>query len=203
MRSSRLAVIVASKTILYIDFCRPDVSLTRWKLCALQEPRRNWEMMLSAMPNITHCKSELLSSLLWGLGIDCAYSHRARAALRYQFIIDSLDVWLPATNLGFVNFNDGILGFTGSVLPLKYAKLVYPKRIIYPQNCHVSLGCPQAMAIRQRKEVTSYLYCGDLAEIVFVHIRTLIIPVTSSAPSLLYRFPMNTRHLLTSCAWHD
>lgn len=39
----------------------------------------------------------------------------ARAALRYQFIIDSLDVWLPATNLGFVHLNDGVLGFTGTV----------------------------------------------------------------------------------------
>jgi len=39
----------------------------------------------------------------------------ARAALRYQFIIDSLDIWLPATNLGFVHFNDGVLGFTGTI----------------------------------------------------------------------------------------
>jgi len=42
----------------------------------------------------------------------------ARAAVRYQFIIDSLDVWLPATNLGFVNFNDGVLGFTGTITSL-------------------------------------------------------------------------------------
>jgi len=42
----------------------------------------------------------------------------SRAAVRYQFIIDSLDVWLPATNLGFVNFNDGLLGFTGTVTSL-------------------------------------------------------------------------------------
>jgi len=41
-----------------------------------------------------------------------------RTALRYQFIIDSLDVWLPATNLGFVNLNDGILGITGTVTSL-------------------------------------------------------------------------------------
>ncbi|KIM85398.1 hypothetical protein PILCRDRAFT_360634 [Piloderma croceum F 1598] len=42
----------------------------------------------------------------------------ARAALRYQFVIDSLDVWLPATNLGFVHLDDGILGFTGTVTSL-------------------------------------------------------------------------------------
>jgi peroxin-11B len=39
----------------------------------------------------------------------------ARAALRYQFIIDSLDVWIPAANLGFVHSNDGILGFLGTI----------------------------------------------------------------------------------------
>jgi peroxin-11B len=53
----------------------------------------------------------------------------ARAALRYQFIIDSLDVWLPATNLGFVHLDDGILGFTGyvflSILPRDKLTLIY------------------------------------------------------------------------------
>jgi len=39
----------------------------------------------------------------------------ARNALRYQFIIDSFDVWLPATNLGLVHLNDGVLGFTGTI----------------------------------------------------------------------------------------
>jgi len=42
----------------------------------------------------------------------------ARAALRYQVIIDSLDVWIPATNLGIVHFNDGILGFSGTISSL-------------------------------------------------------------------------------------
>ncbi|KAI0002053.1 peroxisomal biogenesis factor 11 [Russula vinacea] len=36
-----------------------------------------------------------------------------RAATRHQFIIDILDVWLPASNLGLVNLNDGILGIFG------------------------------------------------------------------------------------------
>jgi peroxin-11B len=39
----------------------------------------------------------------------------ARAAVRYQFIIDSLDIWIPATNLDIVNFNDGILGISGTI----------------------------------------------------------------------------------------
>jgi len=46
----------------------------------------------------------------------------ARAATRQQFIIDLLDVWLPASNLGLVNLNDGILGTVGvisSVLALQ------------------------------------------------------------------------------------
>lgn len=37
----------------------------------------------------------------------------ARAATRQQFIIDILDVWLPAANLGLVNLNDGTLGIFG------------------------------------------------------------------------------------------
>jgi len=45
-----------------------------------------------------------------------------RAATRQQFIIDILDVWLPAANLGLVNLNDGTLGIFGvisSVLALR------------------------------------------------------------------------------------
>lgn len=41
---------------------------------------------------------------------------RARDATRQQFIIDLLDVWIPATNLGFVNLNEGIVGIFGYVL---------------------------------------------------------------------------------------
>jgi len=48
--------------------------------------------------------------------------HTMRTATRHQFIIDILDVWLPASNLGLVNLNDGILGIFGlisSVLALQ------------------------------------------------------------------------------------
>ncbi|KAF7789908.1 hypothetical protein EIP86_000856 [Pleurotus ostreatoroseus] len=38
---------------------------------------------------------------------------KARDATRQQFIIDLLDVWIPATNLGLVNLNDGIVGIFG------------------------------------------------------------------------------------------
>ncbi|KAI0963388.1 hypothetical protein AcW1_000477 [Taiwanofungus camphoratus] len=39
----------------------------------------------------------------------------AREATRYQFIIDLLDIWIPASNIGLVNFNDGILGIFGLI----------------------------------------------------------------------------------------
>ncbi|KAI0348679.1 peroxisomal biogenesis factor [Trametopsis cervina] len=42
----------------------------------------------------------------------------ATADVRYQFIIDLLDVWIPATNLGFVNLNDGVLGIFGVISSL-------------------------------------------------------------------------------------
>jgi len=36
-----------------------------------------------------------------------------RVDVRYQFMIDILDIWIPAFNLGLVNVNDGIVGFAG------------------------------------------------------------------------------------------
>ncbi|KAH9946817.1 peroxisomal biogenesis factor [Amylocystis lapponica] len=42
----------------------------------------------------------------------------AREATRYQFLIDLLDVWIPATNLGLVNFSDGLLGIFGLITSL-------------------------------------------------------------------------------------
>jgi len=38
-----------------------------------------------------------------------------RATTRHQFIIDALDVWFPASGLGFVNVNDGVLGIFGFI----------------------------------------------------------------------------------------
>ena len=37
----------------------------------------------------------------------------AREAVRYQFIMDLLDIWIPATNIGLVGLNDGVLGIFG------------------------------------------------------------------------------------------
>jgi peroxin-11B len=36
-----------------------------------------------------------------------------RSDTRYQFIIDILDIWIPASNLGLVNVNDGLVGLAG------------------------------------------------------------------------------------------
>ncbi|KAG8219914.1 peroxisomal biogenesis factor 11 [Butyriboletus roseoflavus] len=51
---------------------------------------------------------------------------KMRSDTRYQFIIDVLDVWIPASNLGLVNVNDGFVGlagFTSSVMGM-YAQWV-------------------------------------------------------------------------------
>ncbi|KAF9787050.1 peroxisomal biogenesis factor 11 [Thelephora terrestris] len=48
--------------------------------------------------------------------------HATRAATKQQFVIDALDFWIPATALGLVNLNDGIVGIFGfitSVLSLQ------------------------------------------------------------------------------------
>jgi len=42
----------------------------------------------------------------------------AAADVRYQFIIDLLDIWIPATNLGLVNLNDGVVGIFGLISSL-------------------------------------------------------------------------------------
>ncbi|KAH9857921.1 peroxisomal biogenesis factor 11 [Lenzites betulinus] len=42
----------------------------------------------------------------------------AREAVRYQFVIDLLDVWIPATGIGLVNLNDGVLGIFGIITSL-------------------------------------------------------------------------------------
>ncbi|KAI0051739.1 peroxisomal biogenesis factor 11 [Auriscalpium vulgare] len=45
-----------------------------------------------------------------------------RTGTRHQFLIDILDLWIPATNIGLFNFNDGVLGIFGfitSVLALQ------------------------------------------------------------------------------------
>jgi hypothetical protein len=33
--------------------------------------------------------------------------------VRYQLLIDVMDLWIPATGLGIVNFNDGVVGMLG------------------------------------------------------------------------------------------
>ncbi|KAI9572850.1 peroxisomal biogenesis factor 11 [Boletus coccyginus] len=40
---------------------------------------------------------------------------KVRSDARYQFTIDILDVWIPASNLGLVNVNDGIVGLAGFI----------------------------------------------------------------------------------------
>jgi hypothetical protein len=68
--------------------------------------------MPNVTPSITPCKRESRPTCSY-INLISNVLDSARTALRYQFIIDALDVLLPATNLGFIHLNDGILGFTG------------------------------------------------------------------------------------------
>lgn len=77
----------------------------------------------------------------------------ARAALRYQFVIDSLDVWLPATNLGFVHLDDGILGFTGHVFCS--ALPACEKLTFFLKYCHIPYGTANTMAASRWREVST------------------------------------------------
>ncbi|KAI3622802.1 peroxisomal biogenesis factor [Moniliophthora roreri] len=42
----------------------------------------------------------------------------ARNATRQQLTIDMLDLWIPATNIGLTNLNDGVLGIFGLITSL-------------------------------------------------------------------------------------
>jgi hypothetical protein len=81
--------------------------------------------------------------------------HSARAALRYQFVIDSLDVWLPATNLGFVHLDDGILGFTGHVFLFGSSCSRQADFVEILKYCHIPYGTAKTMAASRRREVSA------------------------------------------------
>jgi peroxin-11B len=59
----------------------------------------------SCVPHVDHspCPDRMLAVV------------RQRATTRYQFIMDCVDVWLPATALGFVGVNDGLVGLCGLI----------------------------------------------------------------------------------------
>ncbi|KAH8120415.1 peroxisomal biogenesis factor 11 [Phellopilus nigrolimitatus] len=68
-----------------------------------------------------------LNSPKWGektigneaeLAVKLSAVEKERSSVRYQFIIDLLDVWIPATNLGYANLNDGVLGIFGVITSL-------------------------------------------------------------------------------------
>ena len=73
--------------------------------------RRMWVGTTCASRDLESCTRE--SSFTY-LRFSCHMGfHSIRATTRQQFIIDILDVWLPASNLGLVDINDGILGIFG------------------------------------------------------------------------------------------
>jgi peroxin-11B len=44
--------------------------------------------------------------------------YNSQSAMRYQFVQDMLDIWLPASNLGLASVNEGLLGILGLVTSL-------------------------------------------------------------------------------------
>jgi len=53
-------------------------------------------------------------SRIWPRHVD-GCGTRQRQTLLSQLVMDSCDIWIPATNLGYTKLNDGVLGFLGSV----------------------------------------------------------------------------------------
>jgi len=65
---------------------------------------------------------ELKKSRTWGEKGSESERHQTAHALKtssravqHQFTMDILDIWIPATNIGLVTFNDGILGIFGFI----------------------------------------------------------------------------------------
>ncbi|KAF7303331.1 Lipoyl synthase, mitochondrial [Mycena kentingensis (nom. inval.)] len=52
-----------------------------------------------------------------------------RAAIRHQFIIDALDLWIPASALGLSNVNDGVVGICGVISSLMALEKLSSKRL--------------------------------------------------------------------------
>ena len=73
--------------------------------------RRTWEVTTRASRDLESCTRE--SSFAYVHSASHMGFHSIRAATRQQFIIDILDVWVPAANLGLVHVNDGVLGIFG------------------------------------------------------------------------------------------
>ena len=56
----------------------------------------------------------------------------ARAATLHQFTIDVFDLWIPASGLGLVNVNDGVLGIFGFVVSSSHlTSLTRPSQFYY------------------------------------------------------------------------
>lgn len=45
--------------------------------------------------------------------VDQGLTVRQRQTLLSQLIMDSCDIWIPATTLGYTNLNDGVIGILG------------------------------------------------------------------------------------------
>lgn len=59
----------------------------------------------------------------------------SRDALRHQLYIDMLDIWLPVSNLKYVNLNDGVLGILGYV-------------VCFPLQCFLPINPPLVLSRR-------------------------------------------------------
>ncbi|KAJ7446522.1 hypothetical protein B0H11DRAFT_2085143 [Mycena galericulata] len=55
-----------------------------------------------------------------------------RAAIRHQFIIDILDLWIPATALGLSNLNDGVVGIFGFVFRFVFHPIIHLESALSP-----------------------------------------------------------------------
>ena len=57
-----------------------------------------------------------------------------RQSILSQLIMDSLDIWIPATNLGYGNLNDGTVGLFG------WAQTIHPEHPSDSQCNHIVHG---------------------------------------------------------------
>jgi hypothetical protein len=118
-----------------------------------------------------------------------------RVDTRYQFIIDILDIWIPASNLGLTNVNDGVVGLAGFVAMPCLDVLTMLRRYCFQIHllCY-GYACPversECLEVRPLSSIETQPMHEWIWELLFLfHVQLISISVLR-ATWLVLRYPV-------------